>query len=109
MKSRYSVAVKNSYILGDSGTYPASFFTSNGSFSTSCPRTITVPEVGFKSPTRVFISVDLPDPLGPRRPLTSPAATDRLRSLTARIDPYAFLKWETFIAAPDPDIVTADG
>ncbi len=50
---------------------------------TSWPQTRTVPEVGARKPVIIFIVVDLPAPLGPRNPSTSPGATWKEMSSTA--------------------------
>ena len=34
----------------------------------SWPRSLTDPAVGSSSPSSIFMVVDLPDPLGPRKP-----------------------------------------
>src|SRR5205085_12007676 len=43
------------------------------------------PAVAFTNPSKTFIVVVLPAPLGPRKPKTSPAPTRRLRSFTATL------------------------
>src|SRR5690242_20037548 len=52
------------------------------------PFTSTVPEVGASRPTIMRIVVDFPAPLGPRKPVTSPGRTVKVRSETAVTDPY---------------------
>jgi hypothetical protein len=42
-----------------------------------------VPEVGGRSVVSLLITVDLPAPLGPSSPNTSPASTERVRLSTA--------------------------
>src|SRR5271165_3943799 len=49
----------------------------------SWPQMIAVPEVGATKPVIIFIVVDLPAPLGPRKPKTSPRATANDTSSTA--------------------------
>ena len=49
----------------------------------SAPSMRIVPVVGATTPPSTFISVDLPAPFSPTRPMTSPGATDRLTPLSA--------------------------
>src|SRR5690606_126830 len=44
---------------------------------------LAVPEVGARKPVSIFMVVDLPAPLGPRKPSTSPGWTWNDRSSTA--------------------------
>src|SRR5438045_3062554 len=46
--------------------------------------------------------VDLPAPLGPRKPTTCPLGTSKLISSTARVRPYSFVSLETDITAVSP-------
>jgi hypothetical protein len=46
--------------------------TPSGSRLTSTPPTVAVPLVGFSSPHSIRMVVDLPAPLLPRKPNTSP-------------------------------------
>src|SRR3546814_6460540 len=55
----------------------------SGSASTSWPQTAMLPEVGARKPQSIFMVVDLPAPFGPRKPSTSPLATDKLMLSTA--------------------------
>src|SRR3546814_12936853 len=55
----------------------------SGSASTSWPQTAMLPEVGDRKPQSIFMVVDLPAPFGPRKPSTSPLATDKLMLSTA--------------------------
>src|SRR5947209_6998282 len=48
---------------------------------------IAVPEVGARKPVIIFIVVDLPAPLGPRNPSTSPRGTVNEMSSTALSGP----------------------
>jgi len=43
------------------------------------------PSLGVMSPVIIFSVVDLPDPFGPRYPVTSPARARKLTSRTAGI------------------------
>src|SRR5437667_12712691 len=56
-------------------------------FSTSKPQTLTRPDVGARNPVIIFMVVDLPAPLGPRKPKTSPRSTTRSMPATAVIGP----------------------
>ena len=63
------------YAGAPSGKYPIFFLTAIGSWSTSCPQTRAVPDVGVRNPTIIFMVVDFPAPFGPRKPRTSPRWT----------------------------------
>ena len=56
-------------------------------FRISWPQTTAVPDVGVRKPVIIFMVVDLPAPFGPRKPRTSPFATEKEMSSTARIGP----------------------
>src|SRR6516165_1125878 len=60
---------------------------------TSRPSKCTVPEVGCRSPVRQLKNVDLPAPLGPMSPRTSPALTATDASSTALKAPNAIVTW----------------
>ncbi len=49
----------------------------------SRPSTRTCPEVGFKSPFKCWIKVDLPEPVGPIKPTNSPSSMPKVMSLKA--------------------------
>src|ERR1700745_3262234 len=67
-------------------------------FSTmSKPPTVTVPLVGGINPVIMRMLVDLPAPLGPRNPSTSPRSTENEIPLTAYFVPKAFAKLSTLI------------
>src|SRR6202035_4118989 len=53
----------------------------------SWPQTTAVPAVGARKPVIIFIVVDLPAPLGPRNPSTSPCGTVKETSSTATSGP----------------------
>jgi len=57
--------------------------TRSGLRATSMPATSARPAVGRKSPQSIRINVDLPAPLGPRKPMISPRRTEKLTSSTA--------------------------
>src|SRR6185295_1225499 len=64
------------------------------------PSTVAVPASGRRKPVIIFIVVDLPAPLGPRKPRTSPLATLRLRSWTATTAPKRLVSPAISIMAP---------
>src|SRR5215831_8631727 len=59
---------------------------------TSRPSKCTVPEVGRRSPVRQLKNVDLPAPLGPMSPSTSPSLTATEASSTALNAPKAIVR-----------------
>jgi hypothetical protein len=61
--------------------------TASRSVVTSCPATQAVPEVGRASVHRILMVVDLPAPLGPRKPNVSPVRTSKSMPRTASISP----------------------
>jgi hypothetical protein len=65
-----------------------------------------VPPVGVRYPVIIFMVVDLPAPFGPRKPRTSPRATENDTFSTARIDPKLLLRLRieiiSDIALPPP-------
>src|SRR5437762_5327476 len=67
--------------------YPTRDFTASGSFTTSMPATLAVPDVGWSRPQRIRIVVVLPEPLGPRMPKISPGKISKETSSTATIFP----------------------
>ena len=62
-------------------------FRGDGCRSISWPHTLTSPAVGEMKPAIMRMVVDLPAPFAPRKPSTSPGATVKLKSSTARISP----------------------
>ena len=58
-----------------------------GSRSMSCPQTVTCPAEGEMKPAIMRMVVDLPAPLAPKNPSTSPGATVKVRSSTASLSP----------------------
>ena len=56
----------------------------------STPSSSIVPALGATTPPRIFISVDLPAPFSPTRPITSPWLTEKLMSSTALMPGYTF-------------------
>src|ERR1041385_746440 len=67
-------------------------FAASGADCTSWPQTRTVPEVGARKPVIIFMVVDLPAPLGPRKPSTSPRLTENETLSTARIGPNLLVR-----------------
>ena len=55
-----------------------------------------------RGPSTIRIVVDFPAPLGPRKPVTSPCSTSKLRSSTATTSPYLFVSPRTSITAVFP-------
>jgi hypothetical protein len=55
------------------------------------PSTVAVPEVGRARPRTIRKVVVLPAPLGPRKPVTRPGWTSKLRPSTARRVPKALV------------------
>ncbi len=70
MKIRYSRAVRFSNKARFSGTTPRRRLTSRARATSlkSSPRSRIAPEVGASRPVSILIVVDLPAPLGPRKP-----------------------------------------
>ena len=61
------------------------------------PATVAVPEVGGVSPTMIRMVVDLPAPLGPRKPVTRPGRAVKVTSSTAVKPPYFLVSASTVI------------
>src|SRR5471030_96226 len=59
-----------------------------GSRSMSCPQTETWPADGAMKPAIIRMVVDFPAPLAPKKPSTSPGATENVKSSTANLSPY---------------------
>src|SRR6185295_5596418 len=57
----------------------------------------TRPEVGGINPVTMRMVVDLPAPLGPRKPSTSPRSTEKEIPSTARFGPNVFTRFSTLI------------
>src|SRR5712691_4452270 len=70
----------------------------------SKPATRAFPAVGDIKPHSILISVDLPDPFGPRNPNISPPSTDRLRLSTAVTSPNLFVSPLISIADIKPEV-----
>ena len=65
----------------------------------SCPPMVTLPLVGGRKPVIMRMVVDLPAPLGPRKPSTSPRSTANDTPSTARLAPNTLVKFSTLIIA----------
>jgi len=61
------------------------------------PEIVAVPDVGGVRPTMTRMVVDLPAPLGPRKPVTRPACAVNETSSTAVKAPYFLLSASTVI------------
>src|SRR5262245_34297735 len=72
-------------------------FASSGDSTTSWPPTLTLPEVGGMKPVIMRMVVDLPAPLGPRKPRTSPRATSKEMPSTARFAPNVLTRFSILI------------
>src|SRR3981081_3688857 len=75
-------------------------FTAIGFSCTSRPHTETAPALGGMKPVIMRMVVDLPAPLGPRNPSTSPLPTSKETPSTARFGPKDLLRLSTLITAP---------
>ncbi len=69
------------------GTYPIRARIAGPSRRASRPRIVSRPEVGRIRSSIIRMVVDLPAPLGPRKPNTSPLAIRKVRSSTPRAPP----------------------
>src|SRR6266540_4112980 len=68
-------------------------------FATSNPAIRPVPSLGWSRPQSMRITVDLPEPFGPRKPKIEPFATLKLTESTA-------LKWPKRLVSPMHSIMT---
>src|SRR6266852_8109030 len=75
-------------------------FTSIGFSCTSRPHTEAAPALGGMKPVIIRMVVDLPAPLGPRNPSTSPLPTSKETLSTASFGPKDLLRFSTLIKAP---------
>src|SRR6185295_11381136 len=64
---------------------------------TSKPASFAEPLVGAMKQVRMRMVVDLPAPLGPRKPTISPFPTWKVSSSTARTPGYVLVRWLTSI------------
>src|SRR4030081_955214 len=68
-----------------------------GCSTISNPPTVAEPSEGGIKPVSIRIVVDLPAPLGPRKPSTSPRSTENDTPSTVRFVPKAFTRLLTLI------------
>src|SRR5215203_690632 len=76
--------------------------TPSGSRATSMPSTRAVPEVGLSRAQKRRIRVDLPAPLLPSRPKTSPSWISKVTSSTEVKSPKRFTRWMASRAGAAP-------
>src|SRR5919106_3573592 len=69
-------------------TMPIRCRTRSGSSTTSCPPTRASPSFARLRVVRIFTVVDLPAPLGPSSPKTTPSGTEKERPSSAWTSPY---------------------
>jgi hypothetical protein len=93
---RWFLAVRAGWKLDASRTAPT-VPDGRGRSAYRRPPMVAVPAVGVTSPSRQRNVVVLPAPLGPRKPVTVPGATVKLRLSTARTDPNTFVRSATAI------------
>src|ERR1700755_2920991 len=79
------------YIGAFSGKYPSLLRLFNPCSTTSNPQTDTFPAEGDRKPVIIRMLVDLPAPLGPRNPSTSPFSTENKILSTASFGPKLFV------------------
>src|SRR5947207_4472202 len=72
--------------------------------SVSSPLTMSRPSSGFWKPLMILISVDLPAPLSPSRPSTSPLRRCRLTSRSAVTGPKRLAMCSTRRTSSDADV-----
>src|SRR5271165_154904 len=97
---RFSSTVRSMSLVSACGITPIQRRASSGCFRTSKPLMSACPAVRGNSVVIMRISVDLPAPLGPRRPKISPWCTLNETSSTAVKSPYFFVMWSTTMASP---------
>src|ERR1700730_8634017 len=88
--------------VGQRVTSPGTYASLRCSVVASChgspPSSRAVPASARISPSRTLMVVVLPDPFGPRKPCTSPDATDRSSPSRAQVRPNDFRRPVTSIA-----------
>src|SRR6266498_2498995 len=75
--------------------------TSSDWENTSKPAIRAVPPLAGMKQDRIFIVVDLPAPLGPRKPTICPFSTLKETSWIAVTGPYRFVRWSTWIRSEE--------
>ncbi len=89
--------------------YPRFLRTSMLPASTELPKSVAVPSVGGRSPVSIFMVVDLPQPLEPRKPKISPRSIDSVTWSTAvklpkrRVRPWASMAISDVPGSPGRD------
>src|SRR5512143_2873140 len=91
----FSSALRSRSEVMACGMTPMQARTSLAWRTMSKPLMRAVPLVGGTSVVSIRMSVDLPAPLGPRRPKTSPCSTPKSSPSTARKSPKFFVRWST--------------
>src|SRR5260221_1726034 len=71
---------------------------------TSIPATRALPSVGSRMPQSMRMTVDLPEPFGPRKPKIEPLATDSVTRFTAVKEPNLFVRFSQTIISLVMDI-----
>src|SRR5947209_140342 len=69
----------------------------SASWTTSTPATWALPSVGSRMPQSMRMTVDLPEPFGPRKPKIEPLATERLTWSTAVKEPNRLVSFSQAI------------
>src|SRR5437016_1002468 len=90
---RCSQMVSESKSARSSGSTPIFFLTSSGELRIESPEIKVSPAVGGKSPVSILTVVDLPAPLGPRKPKSVPFGICRLRLSTATSPPKFLVRF----------------
>src|SRR5437879_2867901 len=114
-KLRNSAPVKRPKRAIPSGTTPIWRLTSAGWVLRSSPRISIRPELGASNPVSILMVVDLPAPLGPRKPKNCPGATRRFTPSTAMSSPKRRVRdWVEMLGAksiglPESSTGTASG
>src|SRR3954453_10399499 len=89
---RFCSAVRYWSSVGSWKTSPMLRRTSSRWRTMSYPATVAAPDVGSTSVHSILMVVDLPAPLGPRKPKTSPEATSKSTPSTATRSSYVFVR-----------------
>src|ERR1035441_7492166 len=92
---RFFTALRSRSVVMACGITPMLLRTSFAWRTTSKPLIRAVPVVGGTSVVSMRMSVDLPAPLGPSSPNTSPWPMLKLKASTAQNSPNRFVRWST--------------
>src|SRR3954447_12723481 len=60
---------------------------------------VAVPASGWVRPRIMRSVVDFPAPLGPRKPVTAPVGTVKVKASTTTFDPYRLVRFSTWITS----------